>query len=445
MQNAAGAAYTSNDFRSADRGPNRKRPMQIGMIADDLTSATDGAVQFARVGVGSVVTLDAGNVTGLAPWQLVALDTDSRAGSCADAAARVAAGARALRARDLLYKTVDSTIRGHLAVEMRAAQIAGGRPCTLFAPAFPANGRVTRAGRQYLNDVPLSRTIFSQDPYHPVTDDDICSIFARGGIHDVRVLNRAELCDRRTVNSALASAPCVVADAETDEDLASLVRVIAAPRDVLWVGSAGLARALGEWLAPGAHPSLRRSAANRLLVAVGSLNPASRRQLDALRRRGDALIVEINATLAMENSNDASKAALHAVGVTATTRCDARTVVVTSSSLPSGPRTAALTTLRVADAIASAVESLHQAEPFDGFVLTGGDTATRIARRLGVTGIEIDHEFAPGVATGTFLGPVSARVLTKAGGFGDDAMLVAACKYLRSHDALGATANGAAA
>jgi uncharacterized protein YgbK (DUF1537 family) len=85
----------------------------------------------------------------------------------------------------------------------------------------------------------------------------------------------------------------------------------------------------------------------------------------------------------------------------------------------------------VAEAIARVVESLHCDHPFDGFVLTGGDTAVSVVRRLGAMGIELESEFAPGVAVGSFFGNTSARVLTKAGGFGDDAALVGACRYLR--------------
>ena len=87
--------------------------------------------------------------------------------------------------------------------------------------------------------------------------------------------------------------------------------------------------------------------------------------------------------------------------------------------------------VRVAEAIARVVESLHCDHPFDGFVLTGGDTAVSVVRRLGATGIELESEFEPGVAVGSFFGNTDARVLTKAGGFGDDAALVGACQYLR--------------
>jgi D-threonate/D-erythronate kinase len=413
--------------------------VQIAIIADDLTSATDGGIQFARVGFKSIVTLDPDHVQDLAGWPGISGDADSRARTSAQAAARIAECVRALSDRDLLYKTVDSTIRGHLAVELRAAQSASGRPRTLLAPAFPANGRTTRGGRQYLQNIPLGRTAFSQDPYHPVTDDDICSILARAGVYGVRLLNRAALRNPTAVDAALAGASCVVADAETDEDLEALVRAVADPREVLWVGSPGLARALGRSLAPQGDVAAQPSHACRLLVAVGSLNPTSRRQLDALRCRLDCIVVEIDATLALQDPAHAGEVALDAAAVTPRLLSVAQTIVVTSSGLSAGSLTSAMATVPVVDAIACAVEALQDISPFDGFVLTGGDTAGRIARRLGATAIQLDREFSPGVAVGTFTGAICARVLMKAGGFGDDATLVGACQYLRGNGVVGAT------
>jgi uncharacterized protein YgbK (DUF1537 family) len=406
--------------------------MRVGIIADDLTSAMDGGVQFARVGFKSVVTLDNGKIRDFSQWPVVAVDADSRVKTPAGAAATIAHCVAALRDRELLYKTVDSTIRGHVAVELRAAQEASGRRSVILAPAFPAAGRRTRMGRQYLDDVPLSRTAFAQDPYHPVADDDIRSILARAGVHDVGLLDRTALRDSVAVNAALAASACVVADAETDEDLEALVRAVTQPRGVLWVGSPGLARALSRSLAP---PEARETAppqrVHRLVVAVGSLNPSSRRQLVVLRKGIHCSVVEVDATLALKDAMHAGQTALDAAALGPTAMGAGATVVVTSSALSGTPHASGPDTARIADAIAYAVAVLQKIRPFKGFVLTGGDTAAHVARRVGATAIEVEREFAPGIAIGSFTGATSARVLTKAGGFGDDATLMSACQYLR--------------
>jgi len=410
--------------------------MQIAIIADDLTSATDGGIQFARVGFRSVVTLDCLNVSQLADWPVVAADADSRAKTAVAAGVSIATCVRALRGRDLLYKTVDSTLRGHVAVELRAAQRESGRSRTVFAPAFPANGRTTCEGRQFLDGVPLAETAFSRDPSHPISDDNILSILTVGGLTGIRIVNRAALRDRAAVNAALENASCLVADAETDEDLEILVRAVASPFDVLWVGSPGLARALGISVGREVSNAATPGSARRLIVAVGSLNPASRRQLDALQRRLDSIVIEVAAAGALEDPRRAAQNALESA-TAARNASGTEVVIVTSSAANAASQVPGAATAGVAEAIARVVESLHCDHPFDGFVLTGGDTAVSVVRRLGATGIELESEFAPGAAVGSLFGNTSARVLTKAGGFGDDAALIRACQYLRGEPLAG--------
>jgi uncharacterized protein YgbK (DUF1537 family) len=73
---------------------------------------------------------------------------------------------------------------------------------------------------------------------------------------------------------------------------------------------------------------------------------------------------------------------------------------------------------RVADALAEVVAGLSGEDLFGALVLTGGDTAVRVARELGATGILLGGEVEAGVPIGTLIGPRPYPVVTKAGGFG---------------------------
>jgi D-threonate/D-erythronate kinase len=57
-------------------------------------------------------------------------------------------------------------------------------------------------------------------------------------------------------------------------------------------------------------------------------------------------------------------------------------------------------------------------------VLTGGETAVGVARRLGAVGIRLEGEVEAGIPAGSLIGPSSYRVVTKAGGFGKPDTLV---------------------
>lgn len=110
---------------------------------------------------------------------------------------------------------------------------------------------------------------------------------------------------------------------------------------------------------------------------------------------------------------------------------DGRGVVVYSTADRSFERIArAEAAGRVAEALAEVVTGLSKEDVFDALVLTGGDTAVRVAQRLGATGVLLQGEIEPGVPVGTLIGPKPYRVVTKAGGFGDAGTLLKAVQIL---------------
>jgi uncharacterized protein YgbK (DUF1537 family) len=84
----------------------------------------------------------------------------------------------------------------------------------------------------------------------------------------------------------------------------------------------------------------------------------------------------------------------------------------------------------VVEALAEVASALSGEGLFDALVLTGGDTAVGVARRLGAVGIRLEGEVEPGIPVGTLIGPSLYRVVTKAGAFGEPGTLVKAVETL---------------
>ena len=81
--------------------------------------------------------------------EVIAVSTDSRARSTAIAVERVREAVRfatAFHGRALLFKKIDSTLRGHVGEEVRAAMDASNARVAIVAPAFPAMGRTVEHG-----------------------------------------------------------------------------------------------------------------------------------------------------------------------------------------------------------------------------------------------------------------------------------------------------------
>ncbi|MFG3138705.1 four-carbon acid sugar kinase family protein [Streptomyces sp. NPDC048211] len=383
----------------------------IGILADDLTSAGDGAAPFRRTGHEARILL---STPATAPSQspgVTAVDLGTRLLDEASAATRTGEAARLFDGSALLLKTVDSTLRGHVAAEVRAAWAGARRRAVLIAPAFPAEGRVTRDSVQYVRGVPVHRSDFARDPVHPVRHSDLRAVFP----------DALTVSPDRTAQlpGLIARGGLIVCSAAQDSDLDRLVAAVPRLDDVLWVGSPGLAAALARRCARADGPAVSPPApARRPLVVVGSANPATRRQLAALRSRTDVRTVTVG--------DDPAAAVERLRGLTAP---------VLALRTPEDRR-APQAAHALARSLAAAVRALAEEHLTDALVVTGGETAATVLQTLGASGIDLVDEPEPGVARGTLRGQSSLTVLIKAGGFGDDEMLLRLCDLVRHPEVL---------
>jgi D-threonate/D-erythronate kinase len=404
--------------------------VKVAVIADDLTGAADSGVQLARAGYRTAVAFRGSPVPPAEDLDAVAVDTDSRAMPAESAAKLVVEAGQSVRGARVVFKKVDSTLRGPVAAELSAALEATGRRVAVVCPAFPDAGRTVSGGVLLVNGVPVHETGFRDDPVTPVRESYLPTLLS-AVCSSVAALSTDDLRDVGRMQSVLASSNCVVADAGTDAELEALVRAVPDPASVLWVGSAGLVRAFGLVHA-GPRAAVRdetSGSASGVVVVVGSLNRVARQQLEVLQREAHMAPVPLNAAALL---GDPSEVAMEATIASARSALlDGRGVVVYSTADRSFERMArAEAARRVAEALAEVVTGLSKEEVFDALVLTGGDTAVRVAQRLGATGVLLQGEIEPGVPVGTLIGPKPYRVVTKAGGFGDAGTLLKAVQTL---------------
>ena len=386
----------------------------IAVIADDLTGAADTGVQLARAGYRTAVVFRGGEIpNGL---DAVVLDTDSRTKRAGISGKRVNEAGRAVREARIVYKKLDSTLRGNVADELTAALEAVRRRRVILAPAFPAAGRTTMDGVQLVHGIPVHETEMRNDPRTPVKESHLPTLL-RSSFSSVTTLSIEDLSDAERVREAF-EAECVIVDAERDWDLEALVRAAPEPSEVLWAGSAGLALAFG-----GVYPGPRVgdapesvAPAHRVLVVIGSMSGVAREQL--------ARLTDVYGEIAIPAPvGDAEKAARVARKALESGVC----AVLHSPEKRGKPRGAG-SFVRV---LAEAVERLSRSDAFDALVMTGGSTAMGVSRGLGASGMVLDGEVEAGIPVGTLVGPRPYRIVTKAGGFGGPDTLLQAVRTLR--------------
>ena len=111
------------------------------------------------------------------------LAAEAAAGRHADVLARLSEPGR------LLFKKIDSTLRGQPAAETAAAlahlKSRSGSAFGVFAPAFPATGRTTVDGRVLVEGRPLEQSeVWRRDHSYP--NADLVDILATAGIRSVK-------------------------------------------------------------------------------------------------------------------------------------------------------------------------------------------------------------------------------------------------------------------
>jgi uncharacterized protein YgbK (DUF1537 family) len=398
---------------------------RIVILADDLSGAADCAMACHRAGMDAQVRLDP--EAPAAPAEALALDLDSRALSPEEALARTLGVWEASR-EGVLYRKIDSTLRGHVALEIAATlQVAGPEAFAIVCPAYPATGRTMRGGAIFVNGEPLADTEIWRLGGQGSTDlktllADVGLQPAAIGLDAVRSPRLAARIDEALEDGAGA----LVCDAETEADLQALVAAASPMAGVVWVGSGGLTIPLAKALSPGRTPDPKpvTRRAGPTLVAVGSASSVSREQLAVLAEDPRVLTLRVSPEVLLEGPEGsgwrpASRALVAAVG-----KPGRDTVAIAiDPAAPIDPGAGPV--------LSAALGALagRQLGRFGALVATGGETARALLAAANVRCLDIRRELEPGIV----LSQAGALpVVTKAGAFGQEDSLVRAVETLRS-------------
>ena len=410
----------------------------FGIVADDLTGACGAGVQFAKQGLATIVFFELADVSQDA--EVTVLDTESRLLSAADARSAAFAAASALKRAGTtrVFKKIDSTLRGNIGAELDGTLNALDTPLAVVAPAVPSNRRTTVGGRVLIDNIQVSETSFARDAFWPIRESSVAAVIGTQSAIRTRnvplaaVQSGADGLHANLRKLVAGGARIAVVDAETAEDLDTIGRAIAR-EPWLPVGSDGLAAAWSAHQLPerGKHPenplAILEKREGRVLVVVGSLNPACQEQIAQLVAKFpfDRLEVPTEGPLpSPELVSNKSRVLL----ITWTDA--ARETRVGIGGTREERRRAGMALVARLGAVAA---TLARREPLAGLVLSGGDTALAVCRALGGVGLRPYGEVEPGVPVSALVGGQheGAPVLTKPGGFGTPLSFVRSVEFLK--------------
>lgn len=335
--------------------------MKIVIIADDLTGALDSSVAFSERGLRTVCALSTDQLAGALKTgaDVIAVSTGSR-----EVPEKVAID-RVQKVKDMLtglppdqqgiwFKKIDSRLKGNVRAEISTLRQQGQK--VFIAPAIPKLGRYVKDGMLCGMGV--------QDPI---------SIAEKICLHDATII-----------------------DANSDSELEWSLEQM--PKGSLLAGAAGASAALAKIITPGASPQALPELYLPALLAVGSTDPITLRQLEPL----NALLAP-NGQFPHQGFGEHNDLSIIQM-VPGEERIDGDTAAARFSG--------------------SIVDWLKETNPRTLFV-TGGETAAAIMDKLGCGLLEVKGEVLPGLPCALALnGFPGLKVVTKSGGFGSSETVV---------------------
>jgi D-threonate/D-erythronate kinase len=368
-------------------------PPRLLIIADDLTGANDTGVQFAKQGIAVIVSIHHHTPKFIDDCEVLVVNTESRHLSADEAFRRVydIAAQGAQHGIPQFYKKTDSTLRGNLGSELTALLAATNETELFFAPAYPKLHRTTRHGMQLVHGAPLHQSSFAHDSLNPARESSIAALIAQQT--DLAVVPFASQVLRTDMPTIY------VADAETDDELRAVARLFSAKK--ILAGSAGLAEFLPQMLPFSTAHVAAPKLALPMLVVNGSLHEASLRQVAHAAQNGWEVIEVTSKTPAAEIASALK---------------NRRRVVLTTSPQFMNDEFAAHLAILVGQILNQVFVPV--------MAIFGGDTLMAIAEARGWTAFRPRTEFLPGVPLVQVCGQDDLLLLTKAGGFGAEDLLL---------------------
>ncbi|MGO4403016.1 3-oxo-tetronate kinase [Bosea sp. RAF48] len=421
--------------------------MLLGVIADDMTGATDVALMLNRAGMRTVQVIGvppAGSTLPEADAVVVALK--SRTNPVAEAVADSLAACEALLkggARQILFKycsTFDSTAEGNIGPVANALAERLGAGLAIVCPAFPANGRSIYQGYLFVGAVPLHESSMKDHPLTPMRDSNLMRLMAAQAGSEVGLVDYVTvLAGPAAVKARLAKLQAdgvryAVTDALTNEDLMTLGHAVS--EHVLLTGGSGIAMGLPQnfrragLLPERPGPQELKAPAGRAGIISGSCSTATRGQIKAALEAGYPAL-KVDPFALVDGSQDAAGLAAWALSQPA-----AKPFLIYSSDDPAEVAAVQAKLGRekagsiVEHAFAEVARRLSEGG-VTRLLVAGGETSGATVLGLGIRTLEIGPEIDPGVPWTRVVDGPDMVVALKSGNFGTPDFFLKAWSLLR--------------
>ncbi|MGN0031434.1 MAG: four-carbon acid sugar kinase family protein [Candidatus Gastranaerophilaceae bacterium] len=430
-----------------------------GIIADDLTGATDTALQFRINGADTNILLNTDVVPEMASHpQTWAISTESRNISHQEAFDKVKKATEFFVDNikpDFFYKKIDSTVRGNIAIEVLSMLEVLGWDAAVVMPAFPQEGRITVGGYHLLKSVPIERTEMARDPHSPISQSHVPTLLKEqlgekfeDLVDDISlktVMDGAGPILKKINKLIEKGAKIIVADAVSTTDLEQIVLAMQKSEyNILPVGTAAAGRVLSNiWFPPEDNEELLPVKLPVLpkLVVSGSATQITANQIEKFEQCEDyednSLVIELDMKTVLAGVSDelvdriASNLNGNNIVLIHTSK-----LLVNFDGFSDDTMDADLTKSGLANVITDYLADLTRrvlGRKKAVLVTLGGETSYKCCNAIQANQLQLIEEVLPAIALSRKTNS-DQFVVTKSGNLGGVNTLIEILKYFEKHE-----------
>lgn len=428
----------------------------VGIIADDLTGANDTALQFHQKGASTKILLDSECIPKVkAGTEVWALSSESRNVPAEVAVSKVEKAVSTFTENfsfDYYYKKIDSTLRGHIALETLTMLNILEYDAAVIIPAFPQEGRITVGGYHLAKGVPIGRTEIAIDPHSPITESHVPSLLKSQlgessaelvGTIDLRtVMNGAGPILMRINELINEGKRLIVADSTSLTDIEQIALAInKCDKKILPTGTAAGAQVLSKyWLAGIEKESIDVNVGNlSKFIVSGTATQITANQIKKLEQADDYDNINFIALSSAEILDGVSEQLVERIfnnlkcGVTVCVHTS--DLIANFDGFSEDSFNAELTKEKFAGMITDFLADLTQKviEKIDVILITlGGETSYKCCKAIDSNELQLVDEVVPAIS---ICSDINRKwVITKSGNLGNSNTLIEILNYLAHHE-----------
>ena len=427
----------------------------IYIIADDLTGANDTGVQFVKKGYNTMVSIFDKSVLQSTPEDLdvFVIDTETREleSKTARKILKSILEKININKKDVVYKKVDSTLRGNMGVEIEEIMNILKKDICIFSPSYPSYQRITIGGYLVVDQKPLSLSEYSCGSSTQVENSFIPFLLKKQTDFPVGQIDLKDVAKgQKTILSKMNELyqkgnKIIVIDSTNEEHLKDIfASSLKLDRPVLFSGSAGLANHFPNINYKNEDLKIKiENNKGSVIVVAGSRNSIMEDQVNYLKNRLNFTELKIDLEQVFSNKDrildNYSAEGIKAIKgnhdlVIHTDAIYNEEKLINKKLMLKYNLGFRELEIKIKTFLGELTSKIIKNSYVKNLILTGGDVALGVCKELGIYNMNILDELLPGIplAIANYKN-YKLNIITKAGGFGKEDTLYHLINKLKNY------------